>query len=121
MTATIEENIFAIMSILGKYKLNLNNEKLLQSQIVDIFSLNNILHLREHRLDDKNILDFFINGIAIEIKIGGQAKKIYRQCERYAQFDEVKAILLVANKATGFPKSIIGKDCYVLNIGKAWM
>ena len=76
---------------------------------------------REYRLDNKNIPDFFINGLAIEVKIKGSKTSIYKQCKRYCEFDEVKALLLVTNRTMGFPKDINGKDCYFHSLGKSWL
>lgn len=110
-----------IIQILSSSRFNLENEKQTQSEIELKLKQNKINYVREHRLDEKNIPDFFIDGIAIEIKIKGNAKQIYKQCERYSKFDEVKNIMLVTNRSMGFPAEINGKSCYVVNLGKAWL
>lgn len=48
-------------------------------------------------------------------------KKIYKQCERYANFDQVKQLVLITNRSMGFPETINNKPCYVINIGRAWL
>ena len=111
-----------IIKILSSNRFPLDKEKLTQAVIESRFFENGIVsYNREYRLDTENIPDFFIDGIAIEIKIKGNAKKIYRQCERYCKFDEVKQLILVTNKSMGFPKEINGKPCYFINLGKAWL
>lgn len=110
-----------IIQILSSSRFNLENEKQTQKEIELKLKQNKIHYVREHRLDEKNIPDFFIDGIAIEIKIKGNAKQIYKQCERYSNFDEVKNIMLVTNRSMGFPAEINGKSCYVVNLGKAWL
>ena len=77
--------------------------------------------IREHRLDSKNILDFYIGKIGVEVKIKGAAKSTYKQCERYCQFSEVEQLLLVTNKAHGMPSIINNKKIHVLRLGSAWL
>jgi len=55
------------------------------------------------------------------IFLSAPVKRIYKQCERYCEFPEVKALLLITNKATGFPETINNKNCYILNLAKAWL
>lgn len=113
--------VFKIIKTLSSYRFPLNKEKDTQASIETRFVENDIEYSREHRLDSENIPDFFIDGIAIEIKIKGNAKKIYKQCERYCKFEEVKQLILVTNRSMGFPKEINGKPCYFVNLGKAWL
>ena len=80
-----------------------------------------VLYKPEYRLDAKNRPDFFVYEHAVEVKIKGSAKAIYRQCERYSAFPEVKGVYLVTNKAMGFPETLNGKPCYVINLGKSWL
>lgn len=110
-----------IIKLISSSRLSVQDEKETQLQIERIFIDNAIDHCREFRLDAKNIPDFFIDGIAIEIKIKGGPRQIYRQCERYCQFEEVRELMLITNKSMGFPQEINGKPCYLVNIGKAWL
>ncbi len=113
--------INTVLKILYSHRFPLVQEKETQKAIEEKFTENNIEYSREHRLDDKNIPDFLIDGIAIEVKIKGNAKQIYRQCERYCKFDAVKKLILVTNRSMGFPTDINGKPCYFINLGKSWL
>jgi len=113
--------INTILKTLYSHRFPLVVEKETQAAIEEKFAENGVPYSREHRLDEKNIPDFFVDGIAIEVKIKGNAKQIYKQCERYCKFDEVKKLILVTNRSMGFPKEINGKDCYFINLGKAWL
>ena len=109
-----------ISIILGKLngiRFDLSSEKYLQSQIKD--QLTDLDIKEEYRLNSTDIVDFFIDGLTIEVKIKGNASSIYRQCVRYMKSDETKGLLLITNKSMGFPEEINGKPCYVLNLGKA--
>jgi len=108
------------IKIIRSLRLNLSNEKITQSQVYE--AVKQLGYTREYILPDKrSIPDLFAEGIAIEIKIKGSKMQIYRQCERYCAFDEVKALILCTNKSMGFPAEINGKPCYYINIGKAWL
>lgn len=117
----IDKKIQEIISILSHCKFSLENEKKLQSEIASKFEQSGISFDKEYFLDKKNIPDFFIDGIAIEIKIKGNAKHIYKQCERYCLFDSVKYLVLVTNRSMGFPSEINNKPCYVLKLGSSWL
>jgi hypothetical protein len=116
------ELVNRVLKLLIGTRFPLNSEKALQEAIAIKFKSNFLGHQREYELNQHNIADFYIHGgVAIEVKIKASAKEIYRQCERYCQFDEVKSLILVTNRAMGFPKEINRKPCYLLNLGKAWL
>lgn len=119
-----------ILAILGQHKIPVSNEKVTQLKInqilrrfeSSIFAFEKVEFVREFRLDDKNIIDFLVNDhIGIEVKIGGSAKDIYRQLERYTAFDQIKEIILVTSRTMGLPPTINNKPVFVLNLSKAWL
>lgn len=109
-------------------KLNLSDEKILQSEIhtilVDKFS-KEIKIYAEKRLSNKDIIDFLLetnNGakIGIEIKIKGNPKNIYRQLTRYAEH-HLTAIILLTNKSMGLPNKINNSELFYFNLGQSWL
>lgn len=110
-----------IISYIKQFKFDLSTESILQKQIEDVFKNGLYKYEREFELNKNDRPDFFIDGIAIEVKIKGSAKAIYKQCERYCKSDKVRALILVTNKTIGFPKEINGKPCYLIQLGKAWL
>lgn len=76
---------------------------------------------REYRLGDGDIVDFFGEGIAVEVKLKGSRRAIFNQLERYAGHESVASVLLVTNVPTGMPSQIKGKPVRVFNIGLAWL
>ena len=114
-----------IFKCLKSIKGNLIDEKVLQLQVLlslqkqlgDIYNVQ-----REFRLDSESVIDFLIDdSIGIEVKIKGQKRAIYKQCERYCQFEKINSLILLTNVSIGFPKEINDKDCYVINLSKAWL
>ena len=103
----------------------LHSEKVLQAEIEKSLKADGFVFSREHRLSDRDIPDFFldgeIGGIAIEIKIKGSKREIFDQCTRYCAHPEVSSLILLTGVATGFPEEINGKSCYVVSLGRAWL
>ncbi len=102
-------------------RFDLQDEKVLQNQISQSFDLNFVVYRKEFRLDEKNILDFLIDDVGVEVKIKGSKRQIYKQCERYCGFDRIKSLLLITNRSMGFPSEINGKPIYIFNLGKSWL
>jgi len=76
---------------------------------------------KEHSFDAKNRVDFFIDGIAVECKVGGQPVRIHRQLERYAKFPEVKGIILMTSKYMKVQEKINDKPAMVIHVGRSWL
>ena len=120
MISTAQLNI--IQMAIGRIKslrLDLSNEKNTQRQLFDYMRPHGFV--REYKLDEKNIPDFFYDGIAIEVKIKGSKKNIYLQLKRYCEFDQVKAIILITGRSMGLPSEIIGKPCFYINLTRAYL
>lgn len=124
-------NAKVIIDILKSHRFAIGNEKVTQNRIWALLNRYNKVMMqnidmtcaKEYRLDDKNIIDFYFlaHHIGIEVKIGGSAKDIYRQLERYTAFDQIKEIILLTNRTMGLPATINNKPVYVLNLSKAWL
>lgn len=114
-------NAESLHKLLSLYRLTLSREKTLQDEISKILTTNKIEHRREVRLSDKDCIDFLIGNVGMEAKLQGAAMAIYKQCERYCGYPEVKELLLVTNRSIGLPKEINGKPTYLLSLGKGWL
>lgn len=78
---------------------------------------------REYRFDAKNRIDFYHYELmtGIEVKIKGRAPEILKQCERYCELYQMKRLILVTNRAMGFPPHLNGKPCHVIQLGRSWL
>ncbi len=112
----IEDTINTVLSIINKYRFIFSDEKELQHSIEKKLIEANIEFKREHHLSETDIVDFFIDGVAFEIKIKGSANAIFRQLKRYAENDSVKAIVLISAKPMGLPETILDKPSYIYKL-----
>jgi hypothetical protein len=110
-----------IKDLLAMHRLDISCEATLQIQIERIFQQNSLKYERELCLSPHDRIDFFSEGIGIEVKIKGSAKAIFRQCQSYCSYEQVRALILVTGRSMGLPTSIQGKPCYYFNPGWAWL
>lgn len=116
--------VWALFYELEKHRFMVQDEKALQLAIYKVISEacepQNVQ--REYVLDKKNTIDFLVyDSIGVEVKIKGQKREIYKQCVRYCSFERISHLLLLTSVSMGFPQTINGKDCYVLNLSRAWL
>jgi len=104
------------VSVLSNYSINFNDEKDLQESIFKIMKNYFSDIKKEYPLEPYGIVDFFIKGVAIEVKIKGQKAKIYRQCRDYCKHQEVSHLLLVSTNPLSLPEVVEGKRCYTYQI-----
>lgn len=113
-----------IIHALTRQRFSLENEKATQAEI-ETFLRHRFPGLpidREFILDPHNVIDFLLDyRIGVEVKIKGSKREIFRQCERYCEFDLVKILILITNVSMGFPEEINRRPCYVVKLGQAWL
>lgn len=111
-----------ILGRLGATKVDLSDEKRAQAMIAEALT-GLVPFTREHRLSAADVPDFFADGIVVEVKLKKNTRKmqVYRQLERYAAHEAVRALVLVTNLAMGLPRAINGKPAYYISLGRAWL
>lgn len=110
-----------IVVALRRHRFHLVDEKRLQAEIAAVLDGEALAHEREVKLASGSVIDFLVGDVGLEVKIKGGKKSIYRQCERYCGFDQVKTLVLATNRSMGVPPAIGGKPVYVVSLGKAWL
>jgi hypothetical protein len=111
-----------IVDLVTRYRLPLSDEKALQAKMAEMFGIEHVAFQREVRLDDKDIVDFMVGeGCAVEVKIGGSRRAIFRQVERYCQHEKVREIVLATNVPMNLPFEINGKKTAIAHLGRGWL
>jgi hypothetical protein len=121
MSLDLIDGMKRLTRLLISHRLPLSDEKILQAEMASVFLGAGIAFDREVRLGDGDIVDFMVGGTAIEVKIKGARRAIYRQLERYARHERVAAILLATNVPMGLPALIGGKPAAVAELGRCWL
>lgn len=111
-----------IIELLTTHRLPLADERLLQQAIGDVFEVGALDFEREVRLAPGDIIDFMVEGsVAVEVKIKGSRRAIYRQLERYCGHDAVASIVLATNVPMALPLEINGKPTAIAALGRGWL
>jgi predicted SpoU family rRNA methylase len=110
------------VTLMRRSPLVLKDEKSVQEGIETLLNSYGFDFKREVRLSGKDIVDFMLaGGIAVEVKLGGRPMPIYKQCERYCEHEQVKALVLMTSKTMGFPPEVKGKPCYYVSLSTGWL
>lgn len=110
-----------IIELLTTHRLPLSDERLLQEAVRDLFEAAAFDFAREVHLGPRDIVDFMVEGVAVEIKIKGNRRSIYRQLERYCVHDAVRSIVLATNVPMALPLDICGKPASIAALGRGWL
>lgn len=113
----------AIAAALRARRFRFVDEAELQDGIEKVLLELGVPHRREARLSPSDRIDFLTaDGLGIEVKVEGSFGDVLRQLDRYAQHEEVGALLLVTRRAThqGMPTVLREKRVLVVNVGAAF-
>ena len=128
---TLPQILDKLTTTLRATRFNFTTESELQEGVATVLKIHGLPFVREHRLDKRNRLDFFLDrffldpaatahgaGVAIETKIDGSLSALTRQIHRYAQFSQVEAIVVLSRRANAgnLPDTINGKPIHVVTL-----
>lgn len=75
----------------------------------------------EYRLAPRRRIDFFVDGVGVEIKKGRpNARDLLLQVRRYLEADELKEIIVVTQKDTPLPARVDGKRVTNISLNRLW-
>jgi hypothetical protein len=109
--------IDTIARALRSHRFRCDSEADLQEGISRVLTEAGLPHRREHHLGPDRV-DFFLAGIALEVKIDGSLSAVTRQLHRYAQHPDVHSVLLVTTRALHdrMPVAMCGKPVAVIHL-----
>src|SRR4051812_46211640 len=99
-----QQLVSMIRTALKGARIPLNDEKVTQRYLEEVFFRLGIFFAREYRIGDGDILDFWVQrgdgfGAVLEVKMNSaRPKDIVRQLERYARHELVTCMVLISNK-----------------------
>jgi hypothetical protein len=102
---------------LGSARFRYTSELELQDGIAELFTARGIAFERERQLGPDRV-DFFIAGIAIEVKIEGSLSDVTRQLHRYSEHPDVTGVVLVTTRArhNAMPNLMTAKPVDVIHL-----
>jgi hypothetical protein len=108
-----------VASLRSRRFTRFRDEAELQRLMAGVFAEDGIAALREHALSAKDRPDFYFEGVAVEVKIGGSTTSLARQLFRYAEVESVTALVLVSTRArhTTMPTTMVGKPVVNVHVG----
>ncbi len=98
------------------------DEYKIQELIADALARKDIPFQKEYRLAPRNRIDFYIeDGIGLEVKRGKPNRSaVTGQLERYASFEEIRAVILVVERNVNIPGRIMDKPCILFGLNRLW-
>lgn len=108
-----------VTAILRRGRYQIGTESALHISIAAVLEEAGLAFEPEARLGPANRIDFLVSGgIGIEAKVRYPRRAIYRQLQRYAESDQISALVLITATALGVPPSIAGKPIFYVSIGR---
>ncbi|RAI45273.1 hypothetical protein [Rhodoplanes roseus] len=128
----VSERLGSIAFMLRGERYPFGSEIGLQNAIEATFRRFGLVFEREKRLGPGDIVDFYVpvlappgaappHGIAVEVKLHGGRRDVYRQCERYCLHPDVVGLVLATVRPGALPPIIAGKPARVVDLGRAWL
>lgn len=84
----------ALATHLGRYAYRYGDEIQLHERIAEVLTLHGFEFERERVLDPRNRADFWLDGLVIEVKVGGSFSDALHQVGRYIKLPDVTGVIL---------------------------
>jgi hypothetical protein len=117
--SAIDARANEVIAAIKGFRFRHGTERQLQDGLEEVFQLSNFAYKRECILSKRDRPDFLLEpGLVVEVKIDGSLADLLRQCARYAEHDQVQAIIAVGTKywLPSLPGEVGGKPLYHLRL-----
>lgn len=84
----------AIANHLTRFAYRYSSEVALHESMAKVLQDNGFAFTREYVLDARNRVDFWVDGIVIEVKVDGSMSDALRQVDRYINLPQVTGVIL---------------------------
>lgn len=102
----------AVTAIMA-FRINTGPERDIQEAVATILDGAGLKYVREFEMGKANRIDFLIDeGVGLEVKVQGSPSAVVRQLFRYAEREEIKAMVVVSTRVRTtaiLPERIRGK------------
>jgi hypothetical protein len=113
----------AVARALAVARIPLETEDAAQAAALRALEAAGIGARREVRLGPKDRVDLLTDaGVAVELKIAGGARGVFRQLERYAAHPEVVALVIASTRGRpGSVTTVGGKPLEHVSLARGWL
>lgn len=101
--------------------INVSTEQAAHNALADALARAGLTVVREVRLNPTDRIDIMVEGVGVEVKIKGARRAIYRQLQRYAASDQVRALVLATAAAWPPMSEIDGKPFFHASLVRGWL
>lgn len=93
----------------------------IHAQVASALGAAGLPYEHEYRLGPRCRIDFRVDRVGIEVKKGRPASSdLTKQLRRYLASDELDAVVVVTQRVTRVPTSILGKPVYLISLNRLW-
>lgn len=111
-----------IAAAISSARINLTTEAAAHRDILDALEAAGIASATEAVLAPGERIDVLCGAVGVEIKVGHTRRTVWRQLERYAAHDRIRALVLATGAA--WPedlREVGGKPLIVVNLSRGWL
>lgn len=113
----------AVTNHLSRYAYRYGDEIQLHERIAQVLTLHGFEYERERVLDARNRADFWLDGLVIEVKVGGGLSDALHQVGRYIKLPDVTGVILAgtprwAGEALQSPPVWLDKPFQMLRLAR---
>jgi hypothetical protein len=102
--------------LLRSHRFRYTDEDQLQEGIAAVLEQAGLEPQREVRLGARDRIDIVVGGIGIEVKVAGSVAATFEQLQRYAEHDEIEALILVTSLYQRLPENAGGKPLSTISL-----
>ncbi|GHH52455.1 hypothetical protein [[Pseudomonas] boreopolis] len=99
-----------LATLLGGFRYRYGSEAQLHDRLAEVLGAHNCAFQRERRLDAASRVDFWVDGIVIEVKVGGTVGAALRQAHRYAMCPEVQGVIIASTERWAAEAETMARD-----------
>lgn len=115
-------NIEAILNALSAVRVPaIPGEYDIHAEIAQALTSAGIAYEHEYRIAPRARIDFYVDGIGIEVKKGKPVRSaLIAQLRRYLQNDQIRQMIVISQRSVSLPDTLCGKPLTVFALDRLW-
>lgn len=108
-----------IVGAIRSHRFSYANEDELQEGLATVIANAGLEPVREVRLNGRDRIDILVERVGIEVKVAGGVTHPWDQLKRYAECEEIDALVLVTSRWYTLPDEVGGKPLATVSLAGA--